>query len=81
MDHAHVYDDYSRARIGFFFGLTGSQLAIVGLPVLPVLWATSQGRWATAGTLLLAWAAVAALVVTPVRGRSAGRPRWPGGPA
>ncbi|MBM6402612.1 SCO6880 family protein [Phycicoccus sonneratiae] len=69
--HAHVYDDYSRARIGFFFGLTGTQLAIVGLGVLPALWATSQGRWATAGVLLLAWAMVTALVVTPVRGRSA----------
>ena len=30
----HVYYDYSRARIGFFFGLTGWQLTAVGLGVL-----------------------------------------------
>ena len=67
----HVYDDYSRARIGFFFGLTGWQLAAIGLGVLPVLWATSRGDWAAAGAFLASWVALAAVVVTPVRGRSA----------
>ena len=67
----HVYDDYSRARIGFFFGLTGWQLTAVGLGVLPVLWATSRGDWAAAGAFLATWLALAAVVVTPIRGRSA----------
>ena len=67
----HVYDDYSRARIGFFFGLTGWQLTAVGLGVLPVLWATSRGDWTAAGAFLATWLALAAVVVTPIRGRSA----------
>ena len=67
----HIYDDYSRARIGFFFGLTGWQLTAVGLGVLPVLWATNRGDWTAAGAFLATWLALAAVVVTPIRGRSA----------
>ncbi|GIL37587.1 SCO6880 family protein [Phycicoccus sp. DTK01] len=67
---ATTYRDYSRARLGFFFGLTGWQLAAVTLGLLPPLWEISLGRWAPAGALLAAWAPMALLVVTPVRGRS-----------
>ena len=36
-----------------------------------MLWNASQGAWVTAGAALVLWLAVAALAVTPVRGRSA----------
>ena len=68
---SHVYTDYSRARIGFLFGLSLWQLTIIGVGALPVLWNASQGAWVTAGAALVLWLAVAALAVTPVRGRSA----------
>ena len=32
-----IYSDYSRARIGHFFGLSGWQLAVVTLSLMPVL--------------------------------------------
>ena len=67
----HVYADYSKARIGHFFGLTGWQLALVALGALPTLWNAGAGAWAVAAASLLAWAVLVALVVTPVRGRSA----------
>ncbi|NHA68216.1 SCO6880 family protein [Phycicoccus flavus] len=66
-----VYRDYSTARPGFFFGLTGWQLAAVTTGILPALWQVSAGAWASAGTWLAVWAVLAVLVVTPVRGRSA----------
>ena len=68
---SHVYTDYSRARIGFLFGLSLWQLTLIGVGALPVLWNASQGAWVTAGAALVLWLAVAALAVTPVRGRSA----------
>ena len=34
---AVIYSDYSRARIGHFFGLSGWQLAVVALSLMPVL--------------------------------------------
>ena len=67
----HVYADYTKARIGFFFGLTAWQLAAVTLGCLPVLWNASRGAWVPAGVCLLAWVLLTVLVITPVRGRSA----------
>ena len=68
---AVVYSDYSKDRIGWFFGLTGVQLGTLVLTVLPVFWALNAQRWQLVGTLALVWAAVAVLVVVPIRGRSA----------
>lgn len=68
---AVIYSDYSRARIGWFFGLSGWQLGVVALGTLPVFWCIQAGSWAAAGLLLLLWAVVTAVTVTPVRGRSA----------
>ena len=68
---SHVYSDYSRARIGFLFGLSLWQLSLLAVGALPVLFNAAQGAWVSAGAALLAWVVVAALVVTPVRGRSA----------
>lgn len=66
-----VYSDYSRDRIGWFFGLTGAQVAVLGAAVLPVFFAVNRQDWSLAGSLILAWAAVFVLVAVPIRGRSA----------
>lgn len=66
-----VFADYARDRVGWFFGLTGAQLATLAVAVLPVFWAIHAQRWALAGTLAGVWAGVALLVIVPVRGRSA----------
>ncbi len=65
-----IYNDYSRARIGWFFGLSGWQLGVVALSTMPVFWSIQSGAWLSAGLFLLLWAVVAAVTVTPVRGRS-----------
>ena len=39
-----IYADYNRDRIGWFFGLSGGQLAVLALASLPVFWAISQRR-------------------------------------
>ena len=66
-----VYSDYAKDRIGWFFGLTGSQLGTLALTSLPVFWAINAQQWPLVGTLALVWALLAVLVVVPVRGRSA----------
>jgi len=66
-----VYSDYSRDKIGWFFGLSGWQLSILAVAVMPVFWALHDGSWAAAGLLTALWASVFVLVVAPVRGRSA----------
>ncbi|MGG5258660.1 SCO6880 family protein [Phycicoccus avicenniae] len=65
-----TYRDYSRSRIGFFFGLTGWQLGAVTTGILPALWEVSLGAWALAAAWLAGWVMLTVLVVTPVRGRS-----------
>ena len=66
-----IYSDYSRARIGHFFGLSGWQLAVVTLSLMPVFVAVNAGAWVPAAGFALAWALVVVVTVTPVRGRSA----------
>ena len=66
-----VYSDYSRDRIGWFFGLTGPQIAVLGAAALPVFLAVNRQDWSLAGSLLVAWAALIVLVAVPIRGRSA----------
>ncbi len=65
-----VYSDYSRDRIGWFFGLTGPQLAVLGGAALPVFLAVNRQQWSLAGSLILTWAALLVLVAVPIRGRS-----------
>jgi hypothetical protein len=69
-----IYSDYSKAKIGWFFGLSGWQLGTVALSVLPVFWAVQRQAWGSALLLLMIWAAFSVIVVVPVRGRSA--PGW-----
>ena len=68
---AIIYSDYSRARIGHFFGLSGWQLAVVALSLMPVLVSVNAGSWLPAAVFALAWGLVVVVTVTPVRGRSA----------
>ncbi|MCA0308833.1 MAG: PrgI family protein [Actinobacteria bacterium] len=65
-----VYGDYSRDRIGWFFGLTGPQMAVLGATALPVFFAVNRQDWRLAGSLIVAWAALFVLVAVPIRGRS-----------
>jgi hypothetical protein len=67
-----IYNEYSKARIGWFlFGLTGWQAAVVPVSKLPVFWSVKQQAWASAGVFLLTCVAVSLITVVPVRGRSA----------
>lgn len=68
---AAVYSEYTRDRVGMFFGLTGVQLAILVAAAGPTLWMVHLGRWPEALGMMLAWCVVFVLVVVPVRGRSA----------
>ena len=69
---SQVYDEYSKARIGWFpFGLTGWQVGVVALSSLPMFWSLKEQQWATAAILLLGCAAATVVTVVPVRGRSA----------
>lgn len=65
-----VYRDYTRARIGWFFGLTGLQLAVLAAAVLPVAWSVSQQDWIAVTMFLFLWGLLFLVVAVPVRGRS-----------
>ena len=67
---AVIYSDYSRARIGHFFGLSGWQAATLAVSVVPVFVAVNAAAWAAAGLFAAGWVLVVVVVVTPVRGRS-----------
>jgi hypothetical protein len=67
------YNDYSRDRAGWFFGLTGMQLALVILGGLPDLLALNSHAWLLFAAWLPVWALVILLVAVPMRGRSAAR--------
>ena len=66
-----TYSEYSRDRIGWFFGLRGWQLGLLVSASVPTFWELSQGAWASAGIFTVLWAVAAVLTITPVRGRSA----------
>lgn len=68
---AAVYNQYSRDRVGMFFGLTGTQLTTLVLASCPLLWALSRRLWGMVGLGVLVWLLVFVLVAVPVRGRSA----------
>lgn len=68
---AVIYSDYSRARIGWFFGLSGWQMGVVSLAFLPITWSIHRGAWVSALLFTLLWVGVLLITITPVRGRSA----------
>ena len=68
---ATIYGDYSRDKIGWFFGLSGWQLATLAATVMPVFWAIQHGAWLSAVLFAGLWALVFVVTVAPVRGRSA----------
>ena len=65
------YGDYTKDRVGWFFGMTGPQLATATVTGLPLLLAIGVQQWGTAAAFAVGWAVVLALVVLPVHGRSA----------
>ena len=65
-----VYRDYTRARIGWFFGLTGFQLAVLAAAVLPVAWSVSKQDWIAVTLFAAAWGLLFLVLAVPVRGRS-----------
>ncbi|KAB7740353.1 PrgI family protein [Nostocoides sp. F2B08] len=68
---AQIYSQYTKARIGWFLGLTGWQASIVAASTLPFFWALKEQAWASASMFLLIAATVTGVTVVPVRGRSA----------
>lgn len=67
-----VYNEYSKARIGWFpFGLTGWQASTVAISTMPIFWALKEQAWASAATFALICAVVTVVTIVPVRGRSA----------
>lgn len=67
---AVIYSDYSRARIGHFFGLSGWQAATLAVAAIPVFVAVNAAAWVPAALLAAGWVLVVLVVLTPVRGRS-----------
>ena len=43
-----TYSDYNRDRIGWFFGLSGWQLAVLAASALPVFGCLQRGAWSAA---------------------------------
>ncbi|MBC7632607.1 SCO6880 family protein, partial [Aeromicrobium sp.] len=66
-----IYRDYSRAKVGWFFGLSGWQLAAVSLSMMPIFWSIQRQSWTSALVFLVLWAMFSTIVIVPVRGRSA----------
>src|SRR3954453_6389890 len=68
---ATTYTDYSRDRIGWFFGISGGQLAFLATGSLPIFWAINRAAWLSALVLLAIWVAATLVTVVPIHGRSA----------
>ena len=68
---ALVYGDYSKDRIGWFFGLTGWQIGTLAVSAFPVFWALNRQNWPLLAGLAAGWALLAVLVTVTVQGRSA----------
>jgi len=68
---AMEYSDYARDRTGWFFGMSGPQLALVLVAALPGLVAMNSSAWLVLVVWLPVWALLVVLAVVPVRGRSA----------
>lgn len=70
---AATYEGWRRERLGAFAGLTGGQVLLVAVFVLPPLVAMGRSSWGQVAQLVPLSAVGAALVVVPVRGRPAFR--------
>lgn len=68
---ATVYKDFSRDKQGVFFGLTGPQLITVVIAGIPTVAMVARHDLPGIGGAASLWALIAALVLVPVRGRSA----------
>jgi hypothetical protein len=68
---ATEYSDYAKDRSGWFFGLSGTQLALVVISGVPELAALNTRNWLLVIGWLPIWALLIALVAVPVRGWSA----------
>ena len=66
-----IYSDYNRDRIGWFFGVSGWQLALLAASALPVIISLQDGAWMAALLFSAVWLLVLVITVVPVRGRSA----------
>ena len=66
-----LYNDYSRDKVGLFFGLTAPQLATLVVGAMPALLALSGSRWLLTAVLVVGWIVLALLTVMPIHGRSA----------
>lgn len=66
-----VYNDFTPAKIGFFFGLSGVQLATIVVVSLPIFYSIQEQAWWAVLQMLALWIAITILVAVPVRGRSA----------
>jgi hypothetical protein len=66
-----TYSDYNHDRIGWFFGLSGWQLALLAGSALPVVISLQRGAWTAALLFTAVWVLVLVITVVPVRGRSA----------
>jgi len=65
-----VYNDYSRDKIGWFFGLSGPKLAVLVVAAFPALLAIQGHRWSAALSSVVVFTIIAGLTVVRVRGRS-----------
>jgi hypothetical protein len=68
-----LFNDYGRDRAGWFLGMSGGQLGLLAAGGVPEFVALGSRNWAFAAGWLPAWAMAVALLVLPVRGRSAAR--------
>ena len=68
---ATTYDDYSRDRIGWFFGISGGQLIFLAAASLPMFIAIGQGAFVSALLLGGIWVVLLLATAVPVHGRSA----------
>jgi hypothetical protein len=66
-----IYSDYNRDRIGWFFGVSGWQLALLAGGALPVVFSLQHSAWMAALVFCAVWVLVLVITVVPVRGRSA----------
>ena len=68
-----IYSDYNRDRIGWFFGVSGWQLALLAASALPVIISLQHGAWMAALLFSAMWLLVLVITVVPVpRSRLAG---------
>jgi hypothetical protein len=68
-----LYGGWRRDRFGWFMGLSGGQLLLVALCLVPPMLALSRSRWAATAELVPLSAAGIVLIAVPVHGRPAAR--------